>query len=151
LEQPLAEDALWDARALTRTLKTPVCLDESLVSDDVARQIVEMGGPLIWNIKVQRVGGLEEACRIYARARAAGARVWGGTMPETGLGAQTMLALGCHGGFSFPTDIEPSDRWYKPGMDLIELTMNSDGTMPVPQQRPTAKFESRLTRLADIR
>src|SRR6185295_7704506 len=63
IEQPLPEDSLWDSCELAQVLETPICLDESLTSDDVARQVLEMNGPRIWNMKIQRVGGLEEACR----------------------------------------------------------------------------------------
>ena len=136
IEQPLPGEALWDLRNLEASLTTPICLDESLTCDAVARQVVDMGGPLVWNIKVQRVGGIEEACRIYARAVSSGARVWGGTMPETGIGVQAMLALGCHAGFCYPSDVEPSDRWYLAGSDTIEVTMDSEGTVEVPLQRP---------------
>jgi O-succinylbenzoate synthase len=136
IEQPLAGDALWDLRQLASELETGVCLDESLTSAGVARQVVEMGGPMIWNIKVQRVGGLEEACRIYRVGAESEARLWGGTMPETGIGAQAMLALGCHAGFVYASDIEPSERWYAANTDPLELTMGSDGTMVVPTERP---------------
>ncbi|MSR05689.1 MAG: o-succinylbenzoate synthase [Gemmatimonadetes bacterium] len=135
LEQPLPADGLWDSRELGRELKTPICLDESLVSDSVARQVIAMEGPRVWNLKIQRVGGLEEACRIYARAVQAGIALWAGTMPETGLGAQAMLALAGHAGFVYPSDIEPSERWYVPGVDLVELTMDAQGRMPVPDAR----------------
>jgi O-succinylbenzoate synthase len=132
IEQPFSEEALWDAMVQDRESRTPVCLDESLVSEGVARQVVEMGGPLIWNLKVQRLGGLEETCRVYALGLAAGARLWVGTMPETGVGAQAGLALAAHAGCVFPTDLEPSDRWYEPGTDVIDLTMSKSGTMRAP-------------------
>ncbi len=141
IEQPLAGDALWDLKLLARDLETGICLDETLTSADVARQIVEMGGPMIWNIKVQRVGGLEEACRIYRIGAKSEARMWGGTMPETGIGAQAMLALGSHAGFVYPSDLEPSERWYAGGTDPIELTMEPDGTMVVPTRRPSVSRE----------
>jgi hypothetical protein len=32
----------------------------------------------------------------------------------------------------YPTDLEPSDRWYEPGTDLIDLSMSASGTMHVP-------------------
>ena len=150
IEQPLAEDALWDSLALARMLATPICLDETLVSDSLARQVIEMGGPRIWNIKIQRVGGLEEACRIYARAVRSGVSLWGGTMPETGLGAQAMLALGDFAGFVYPSDIEPSDRWYETGADLVELQMTADGIMKVPVARPTFDIEQRAVLLAEM-
>jgi O-succinylbenzoate synthase len=143
LEQPLPGDALWDLRQLGRRLRTPVCLDESLTSERVARQIVELQGPAVWNLKVQRVGGLESACRVYATAAAAAVKLWLGTMPETGLGAQAGLALGCHAGFVYPSDLEPSERWYPAGTDLIELVMRGDGTMAVPGRRAEPALSER--------
>ncbi len=149
LEQPLAEEAIQDSIALTRIIRTPVCFDESLVSDEIARQIVDAGGPSIWNIKIQRVGGLEEACRIYARATGSGVAVWSGTMPETGVGAQAMLALGGFAGFVYPSDIEPSERWYQDGSDLVPLRMERDGTMRIPTIRAIPDL-SRALLVAEI-
>ena len=150
LEQPLAPESLWDARELVRVLKTPICIDESLTSDGVARQVIEMGGPTIWNLKVQRVGGLDESCRIYRRAYAAGVELWSGTMPETGLGVQAMLALGAHRGFVHASDLEPSERWYEPGVDLVELEMDSGGTMAVPTRPPELDLDDRSSMVADV-
>ncbi len=151
LEQPLPAEALWDLRELAGLLETPVCLDESLDSDEIARQVLDMGGPTVWNLKIQRVGGLEEACRIYARAARGGVRLWGGTMPETGIGAQAMLALGCHAGFVYPSDLEPSERWYGPGRDVVTLEMGDDGTMPVPRRRPRMASKDGWELLAELR
>src|SRR5213078_2221797 len=65
IEQPLAPDELVGHARLGRALKTPICLDETVKSVAWARQIAELDGPKIWNIKVHRVGGLTEVCRIY--------------------------------------------------------------------------------------
>src|SRR5213082_3738497 len=78
---------------LARALQTPLCLDETLRDAGIARQIVALEGPLVWNIKVHRIGGLTEACRIYRVAAACGARLWAGTMPESGIGSQAGIAV----------------------------------------------------------
>ncbi len=127
IEQPFAEEDLWDASVWNRAALTPICLDESLVSDEVARQVIEMGGPGIWNLKVQRLGGLEETCRVYARGVAAGIRMWIGTMPETGLGLQAALGLGGLPALIYPSDVGPSSWWFEAGTDLIEVVMDSEG------------------------
>src|SRR2546428_664893 len=80
IEQPLAPDELVGHVRLGQTLKTPICLDETLKSVAWARQIAELDGPKIWNIKVHRVGGLTEVCRIYRVAGEYGAELWAGTM-----------------------------------------------------------------------
>ncbi len=147
VEQPLPGDRWWELAELGRRSATPVCLDETLTSAAVGRQVLAMDGPTVWNVKIQRVGGLAEACRLYALAGEAGVRLWAGTMPETGLGAQATLALACHAGFVYPSDLEPSDRWYVPGADLVPLEMAADGTMPVPAERLRLELSARGARL----
>jgi O-succinylbenzoate synthase len=134
LEQPLVPDELVGHAELARILHTPICLDETLRDARAARQIVALEGPKIWNIKVHRVGGLSEVCRIYRLAAAYGADLWAGTMPESGIGSQAALAAASLPRFVFPSDLEPSARWYGRNTDVIKLTMGKDGRMTVPQQ-----------------
>jgi O-succinylbenzoate synthase len=138
IEQPLQHDDLVDHAALTRRLRTPVCLDESLRDARWARHALTLGASRIWNIKVQRLGGISEALRVYAVAAANDVALWGGTMPETGIGARPILALGALPRFVYPSDAEPSDRWYSPGADPLPLVMGSDGTMAVPGDKGLA-------------
>jgi o-succinylbenzoate synthase len=134
IEQPLQHDDLVDHARLATLLRTPVCLDESLRDARWARHALSLGASRIWNIKVQRLGGLAEALRVYAIAAASGVALWGGTMPETGIGARTILALGALPRFVYPSDVEPSDRWYARGTDPLPLVMAPDGTMAVPRE-----------------
>jgi len=102
-----------------------------IVSADIARQVLELDGPRIWNLKVHRVGGLTEACRIQRIATGAGIALWAGTMPESGLGSQAAIAMAAMPGFVYPSDVEPSARWFGAGVDVIELIMDREGRMPV--------------------
>lgn len=132
IEQPLAPDELVGHARLGGLIRTPLCLDESLRSADVARQVLELDGPRIWNLKVHRVGGLTEACRIQRLAAGAGVALWAGTMPESGLGSQAAIAMAAMPGFVYPSDVEPSVRWFGPDVDVIALQMGRDGRMAVP-------------------
>ena len=138
IEQPLQHDDLIDHATLATRLRTPICLDESLRDARWARQALALGASGIWNIKVQRLGGLTEALRVYALAAQESVALWGGTMPETGIGARAILALGSLPGFVYPSDVEPSDRWYAPETDPLPLVMAADGTMPVPHEHGLA-------------
>ena len=51
IEQPLYEDDIWDHRKLQAEFKTPICLDESIVSPRHARYALEMEACKIINIK----------------------------------------------------------------------------------------------------
>jgi o-succinylbenzoate synthase len=151
IEQPLAPEELVGHARLGERLRTPVCVDETLHGAAAARQLVELGGPRVWNVKVHRMGGLTEVCRVVRIARDAGVRLWGGTMPESGLGSQAALAAAALPGFVFPSDLEPSTRWFGPGVDVIELRMASDGTMEVPASSIAGRLDEGAFRRASRR
>jgi O-succinylbenzoate synthase len=130
LEQPLPPDDVLGMIRLAHELMTPICLDESLTDDRAGQLFVESDGPRVWNIKVQRVGGLWESVKIYKRALDGDVRLWAGSMPETGVGMHAVLCLASFSGFVYPSDVEPSVRWYVPGTDLVEWRMDG-GRMPV--------------------
>ncbi|HEX6645456.1 MAG TPA: o-succinylbenzoate synthase [Gemmatimonadales bacterium] len=134
IEQPLAPDELLGHAELARALRTPICLDETLRDARAARQVVALGGPRIWNVKVHRVGGLTEAGRSWTIAREHGVRLWAGTMPESGIGSQAAIAAAALPGFDLPSDLEPSTRWFGRNADVVKLTVRPDGTMAVPRQ-----------------
>ena len=142
IEQPLAPDELVGHAELGRALHTPVCLDETLRDARAARQIVALEGPRVWNVKVHRVGGLSEVCRIWRVAEAYGAELWAGTMPESGIGSQAALAAAALPGFVHPSDLEPSARWFGRDVDVVKLVMGRDGRMVVSRQ-PVVKLLDR--------
>jgi O-succinylbenzoate synthase len=134
IEQPLHPDELVGHARLGAALRTPLCLDETLRDARAARQVMALRGPKIWNIKVHRVGGLSEVCRIYQLAAEYGAKLWAGTMPESGIGSQAPLAAAALPLFVYPSDLEPSTRWFGRDGDVIKLTMGPHGRMAVPRQ-----------------
>ena len=155
IEQPLGPDELVGHARLGNVLRTPVCLDETLKSASHARQIVDLGGPRVWNIKVHRVGGLSEVCRIYRIAKEYRAELWAGTMPESGIGSQAPLAVAALPLCVYPSDLEPSARWYGRNQDVIKLTMARDGRMAVPDQSVArlldqARFRAAMRQLASF-
>ena len=134
IEQPLHPEELVGHARLGEALRTPVCLDETLRDARAAKQVIALNGPKVWNIKVHRVGGLTEVCRIYRLAAGYGAKLWAGTMPESGIGSQCALAAASLPLFVYASDLEPSARWFGRNGDVIKLTMGRDGRMAVPQQ-----------------
>jgi hypothetical protein len=53
-------------------------------------------------------------------------------MPESGIGSQAALAVAALPGFTYPSDLEPSARWFGPDGDVIQLAMSGEGRMDVP-------------------
>ncbi len=132
IEQPLSEDDIWDHRSLQTRLRTPLCLDESILTARHARQAIEMNACRVINIKAGRVGGLTEAVAVHDVCRAGGIAVWCGGMLETGVGRAANLALASLPGFVLPGDISASDRYYRRDITGERFTLNPDSTITVP-------------------
>jgi O-succinylbenzoate synthase len=130
IEQPLPEEQLLGHAKLARRLTTPVCLDESIISSDVAAEAIEMGACSIVNIKPGRVGGYIEARRVHDVCAARGVPVWCGGMLETGIGRAANLALAALPGFTLPGDVSASDRYFH--RDITEPFVLEDGRLRVP-------------------
>ena len=131
IEQPLHHDDLVDHATLQATIRTDLCLDESIKRPADASAAIALGACRIVNIKQGRVGGLLAAREVHDRCRAAGVPVWCGGMLETGVGRAVNLALAALPNFSLPGDTSPSSRYFR--SDLTEpFVMDRDGTMPVP-------------------
>jgi O-succinylbenzoate synthase len=132
IEQPLSEDDMWDHSRLQAGFRTPICLDESILSDRHARQALEMGACRVINIKAGRVGGLSQARAIHDLCLAQNVPVWCGGMLETGVGRAANLALASLPGFSLPGDISASDRYYAEDITHQRFVLNADSSIDVP-------------------
>lgn len=131
IEQPLAHDDIVDHARLQRELRTPICLDESILSAEDARKALELGSARIINIKVSRLGGLLEARRVHDLCYRLGVPVWCGGMHEYGVGRAANVALSSLPGFVLPGDVSGSDKYY--ARDIVEPPILARaGTIPVP-------------------
>ncbi len=130
IEQPLAEDDLRQHAELAKLLRTPICLDESIVSAKSAADAIVLGACSIINIKPGRVGGYLEARRIHDLGVAHGVALWCGGMLETGLGRAANTALAALPGFTLVGDISGSDRFYD--QDITRPFVVENGAVAVP-------------------
>jgi O-succinylbenzoate synthase len=132
IEQPLAEDDLWDHSQLQKRFNTPLCLDESILSARHARQAIEMGACKVINIKAGRVGGLSQGIAIHDLCLDLDVPVWCGGMLETGVGRAANLALASLPGFALPGDISATNRYYIQDITQENFILNADSTITVP-------------------
>lgn len=130
IEQPMNEEDILGHAKLADYIETPVCLDESIVSADIARDAIELGAAEIINIKPARVGGYIESKKIHDVSVASGIPVWCGGMLETGIGRAANLALAAMPGFTLPGDTSASSRYFE--TDLTEPFVLKDGHIDVP-------------------
>ncbi len=130
IEQPINEEDILGHAKLADYIETPVCLDESIVSANSARDAIELGAAEIINIKPARVGGYIEAVKIHDISVANNIAVWCGGMLETGIGRAANLALAAMPGFTLPGDTSASSRYFE--TDLTEPFVLVDGHINVP-------------------
>lgn len=132
IEQPLPEEDVVGHVDLVRTVRTPICLDESITSYEVARGALDIGACSIINIKPGRVGGFIESKRIHDLCLGRGVPVWCGGMLETGVGRAANLALAALPGFTLPGDTSASNRYFV--RDITEPFVLEDGHLRVPAE-----------------
>ena len=130
IEQPLDEEDVAGHAELARRVRTPICLDESIVSARAAADAIRIGACAIVNVKAGRVGGYLESRRIHDVCQAMGVPVWCGGMLETGIGRAANLALAALPGFTLPGDTSGSRRYY--AEDVTPEFVLDGGTLPVP-------------------
>ncbi len=130
VEQPINEEDVLGHAKLADYIDTPVCLDESIISADIARDAIELGAAEIINIKPSRVGGYIESVKIHNVSQAAGIPVWCGGMLETGIGRAANLALAALPNFTLPGDTSASARYFE--TDTTEPFVLVDGHISVP-------------------
>jgi len=131
---------------LQASVRTPVCLDESLESPELLERAIQLGSFRIANFKLQRVGGFHKALQMLETCRRNDIPAWVGTMPELGIGQAQGAAFASLDGFVYPTDVEASSRWFKDDIvsPLIEV---HDGMIACPN-RPGLGYDVDLTKLA---
>jgi O-succinylbenzoate synthase len=112
IEQPFAPRALVAHATLQSELTTPICLDESIEEIDDLLTALRLGAGRVVNVKVSRMGGLTAAVRAHDLARAEGVPVWCGGMHEFGIGRAANVALSSLPGFTLPSDVSGSDKYY---------------------------------------
>jgi o-succinylbenzoate synthase len=157
IEQPLAAGDLLDHAKLQRELRTPICLDESIVSLTTAAHALELGSCRIINVKLGRVGGHVEARSVQEFARSRGVPVWCGGMLESGIGRAHNIAMSTLAGFTLPGDVSASARYW--AEDIVEpaITVSKDGTIEAPSgagigyEPDEARIEALTVRRAEIR
>lgn len=147
IEQPFGETELLAHAQLQRRLTTPICLDESILDAATTRTAIALGACRVVNIKVSRLGGLGMAKAVHDVCRAEGLDAWCGGMHEFGVGRAANVALASLPGFTLPSDVSGSDKYF--AEDVVQPpVLAHHGRVPVPRSVPGIGHEPVQERLS---
>lgn len=133
MEQPLGADDILDHAMLQKHLNTPICLDESICSLKDAQTAIALNACKIFNVKIARVGGIEEARLIHEEASIAGIQLWGGGMLEAGVGRAHSVAITTLQNFTLPADTSGSSHYFDEDLISPEVVVEN-GQIRLPSQ-----------------
>lgn len=131
IEQPFAPRNFVASATLQARIETPVCLDESVDTLDDLHTMISLKAGRVLNIKVSRMGGLSVARAAHDAALAAGIPVWCGGMHEFGIGRAANVAISSLPGFTLPSDVSGSDKYYARDV-IVPPVVAHDGRVAVP-------------------
>jgi O-succinylbenzoate synthase len=136
IEQPLAWDDVLRHAKLQERFKTPICLDESITGVDRVEDMIANRSGRIVNIKPGRVAGHGPAKAIHDLCQKHDIPVWCGGMLESGVGRGHNVALASLPNFTLPGDVSPSKRYWEQDIVTPEWTMDKNGMVTVPLDKP---------------
>lgn len=133
VEQPLPADDLVGHAMVQETIRTPVCLDESITTPEQADLAIELHSGKYVNVKPGRVGGLTPAAAIHDGCHHGCIPCWVGGMPQSAIGARLGIALAAKQNFSYPADFFASEELF--AQDVAEPPVpvrDDDGVLRIP-------------------
>jgi o-succinylbenzoate synthase len=118
LEQPLEYNNILDHAKLQKQMRTMICLDESVIDLESAKQALALKACKTINIKPGRVGGPIESIKIHDFCASNNMGVWCGGLLETGIGRAHNIAIASLQNFTYPADMSTTKTFYK--TDLVK-------------------------------
>ncbi|MCC6944460.1 MAG: o-succinylbenzoate synthase [Thermomicrobiales bacterium] len=138
IEQPLFDDDIVLHSEISKELKTPVCLDESIHSLRDAQAAMHLWRAngildrLIVNVKPPRVSGFSEAIEIIDACSDHGVKTWIGGMLDSGWGKAMNLQLNALEAIDLPGDhFSPGGAYFERDV-IAEPLLAPDGIYTLP-------------------
>jgi O-succinylbenzoate synthase len=132
IEQPLFDDDIVLHSEISREIRTPICLDESIHSLRDAQAAMHLWNRnenlerLIVNVKPPRVSGFSEAIEIICACHDNGVKTWIGGMLDSGWGKAMNLNLNAMKEIDLPGDhFSPGGAYFE--RDVIAEPLSAPG------------------------
>lgn len=98
---------------LQNEMKTPICLDESVVSADHMQAAMSHDNLKCYAVKIAKFGGIQPALDFCTWARESGKTVWMGGMFDTGVSKRMHAAFCTLPGTDIPGDISDYAQYFE--------------------------------------
>lgn len=98
--------------ALQVLIKTPICLDESVVSAADMEQAMSLTNLRCYAVKIAKFGGIQPALDFCAWAQENKVQVWMGGMFDTGVSKRMHAAFGALDSITLPGDISDYSNYF---------------------------------------
>jgi len=134
IEQPLGDNDILDHAVLQKAIQTRLCLDESIISLEVARQAIALGSCKVINVKSSRVGGISESIKIHDLCQKHNIPLWVGGMTELGIGRVQNISLASMPHFTLANDIAASNRYFDEDITIPIVNITERCTLVVPDE-----------------
>lgn len=134
IEQPLGDNDIIDHAVLQKSIQTRLCLDESIVSLESARQAIALGSCKVINVKSSRVGGICESIKIHDLCLEHDIPLWVGGMTELGIGRVQNISLASMPHFTLANDIAASNRYFDEDITIPTVNITDRCTLIVPDE-----------------
>ncbi|NUQ66359.1 MAG: o-succinylbenzoate synthase, partial [Pirellulales bacterium] len=133
VEQPLPPDDLVGHAMVQEAIRTPICLDEAITTEEQADIALELHSCRYVNIRAGRVGGITPAVGIHDACQDARVPCRAGATPQSAIGARAGLALATKANFNYPVDYFPSQDVFQQDLaeSLATVKDASDGKLRV--------------------
>ena len=118
-------DLLARLARLQRWLRTPICLDESIVKPGDAARALRFPELRCFALKIAKWGGVQPALEFAAAALERGCTVWMGGMYDTGVSKRLHAAFETLPGIDAPGDIGSTSRYFP--VDVCDPPYETDG------------------------
>ena len=128
IEQPLSPFDLVGHAMVQETIRTPICLSESIRSLEEAELAIELESCRFINVSPGRVGGLTAAVAIHDACGDAKLGCWVGSRPQTAVGVRAALSLAAKEHFNYPADYMAGDKLLEEDVaQPLEITPKESG------------------------
>lgn len=131
LEQPLYNDDLYFHSRLKKKIKSPIALDESITSARKLEEAFLMDSLSMVNIKVGRMGGINEVLKAVDFGKNEGIPFFCGGMLESGIGRAHNLHIASLPPFVLPADLSKTSRYFREDI-TPPFEFSSPGHIAVP-------------------